>query len=347
MASRTALVVDDSRVARMTLGKLLKAQGFEINEQGSAEEAMNWLQGSTTYPDIIFMDVMMGGMDGLAATQQIKANPQLAGIPVVICSGNDSEANLEKALASGAVSVLSKPPAQDALMALLAEVETEAEPVPAESVPVAEPSFEVDIDDLKDRLLPALKASLLPELEQQTRLLAGDISRQIAVDTVEKDSHTRGLSMLSEMTRQLEESSQQNFIKLKQSLTEQAGELVSRSAQEIIDKALEAYGLSEKLMALLRSEGAEWLAKQQQVLRETLLKQVQDELGPIIDRYLEQQLNDRVPALVKQQTNEIQAQLETSQQDQLSLLRGQLAMQRNIAFGGIAVAALALIVALL
>ena len=68
MTKLMALVVDDSRVARMTLSKLLRDHSYSSVEWGSAEEAMQWLQTTDTLPDIIFMDVMMATMDGLTAT---------------------------------------------------------------------------------------------------------------------------------------------------------------------------------------------------------------------------------------------------------------------------------------
>lgn len=96
MSKFTALVVDDSRVARMTLSKLLRDHSFNSVELGSAEEAMQWLQTTDKLPDLIFMDVMMAAMDGLTATAQLKQHPQWGRIPVVICTGNETEADQEK-----------------------------------------------------------------------------------------------------------------------------------------------------------------------------------------------------------------------------------------------------------
>ena len=124
---RIALVVDDSRVARMTLGRLLIAKEFDIVEQASGEDALAYLQSNENKPDIIFMDVMMGGMDGLTATQHIKANSALSEIPVIICTGNDSEADREQAFAKGATAVLSKPPAVDALAEIISTLPQQQE----------------------------------------------------------------------------------------------------------------------------------------------------------------------------------------------------------------------------
>ena len=60
MTTKLALVVDDSRVARMMLCKLLQSAGFSVVEQGSADEALSWLESSDQTPLIIFMDLMKG-----------------------------------------------------------------------------------------------------------------------------------------------------------------------------------------------------------------------------------------------------------------------------------------------
>lgn len=347
MHIKTALVVDDSRVARMTLGKLLKAQDFELTELGSGEEAVSWLQSAEQEPDIIFMDVMMDGMDGLTATRQIKSNPRLAGIPVVICTGNESEADLDKALATGAVAVLSKPPAAEALTAVLNDVTSRLETADISAEAEKETPVAAGIDEqaLFAKLMQSVQEQFLPDLHRQMRETAEDISRQVAEQTAAEASNKHGQSLIMEITRQVSEAAQSSIQELKDGLSVQAQELVSRTAAQAVEKALQDYGLTEKLMATLRSEGAEWLKKQQQPLRDAVQQQLQDDLTPTIDRYLEQQLNARIQPLVKSQLGDVQAELENKQQDQLSQLQAQLTLQRNISFGAAGVAVLALIIA--
>nr|MDQ2697014.1 response regulator [Pseudomonadota bacterium] len=83
MGIKTALVVDDSRVARLTLSKLLKERGIDVTQAGSAREALEHLKHHR--PDVVFMDFMMPDMDGLEATRHISENPVTAQIPVIIC----------------------------------------------------------------------------------------------------------------------------------------------------------------------------------------------------------------------------------------------------------------------
>jgi CheY-like chemotaxis protein len=176
-----ALVVDDSRVARMTLSKLLVAHDLKVVELGSGEDALIYLKGDNVKPDIIFMDVMMGGMDGLMATQQIKADDNLKYIPVVVCTGHDTDADREKSQQAGAVATLTKPPKAEALDAIIAEL---AQHIPI--VPQADTSSSaIDSKELLEELKALVKQDLLPTMQQELRGLTETVSRQVANDTVE------------------------------------------------------------------------------------------------------------------------------------------------------------------
>mgnify|MGYP003668455841 CR=1 FL=1 len=176
-----ALVVDDSRVARMTLSKLLVAHDLTVVELGSGEDALDYLKGENVKPDIIFMDVMMGGMDGLTATQQIKADNNLKNIPIVVCTGHDTDADRAKAQEAGAVATLTKPPEAEALDAIISELAQHAATVPqADTV-----SPPIDVTALLADLKEMVKQDLLPTMQQELRVLTETVSRQVANDTVE------------------------------------------------------------------------------------------------------------------------------------------------------------------
>jgi len=341
MQNKTALVVDDSRVARMTLGKLLKAQDFIVVEQGSGEEALSWLQSDAQNPDIIFMDVMMGGMDGLTACQQIKALDTLADIPVVICTGNDSEADLEKAMATGAASVLSKPPAAEALQSLLDTVSTGPAAVEPAQTQTLQESVSVDTD----ALLAQLREQLLPELQQHIQNSADEISQNVKQVTEESTSKY-GLSLIPEISQKVAESAQQQLTELKQGLTAQAENVVASVADQAIEQAMQRYSLTEKIMVTLRSEGTAWLGKQQSALQDTLLQQVQQDLQPMVSQYLDEQLSEQVLPLVKSQLAEVQQELETKQQDNIASLQSQLNVQRTISIVSGLIAIAAVVIAL-
>lgn len=104
--TKRALIVDDSRSARVILGRMLEGYGLLVDSSESAEQALEYLK--QTRPDVIFMDHLMPGMDGFQAVQVIKTNPQTATIPVVMYTSQEGELYASQARALGAVGVLPK-----------------------------------------------------------------------------------------------------------------------------------------------------------------------------------------------------------------------------------------------
>jgi CheY-like chemotaxis protein len=103
---KRALVVDDSRSARVVLSRMLERYGILVDSAESAETALEYLKDRR--PDVIFMDHLMPGMDGLQAVREIKANPGLADIPIMMYTSQEGEIYSGQAKASGAVGVLPK-----------------------------------------------------------------------------------------------------------------------------------------------------------------------------------------------------------------------------------------------
>lgn len=106
MAGKRALVVDDSKSARVVLSRLLEKYGIEVDSADSAEAALEYLKDH--HPDVIFMDHLMPGMDGLQAVREIKANPDLNSIPIMMYTSQEGEIYGGQARASGAIGVLPK-----------------------------------------------------------------------------------------------------------------------------------------------------------------------------------------------------------------------------------------------
>jgi CheY-like chemotaxis protein len=103
---KRALIVDDSRSARVILSRMLEQQGMTVDTAESAEQALDYLQRSR--PDVIFMDHLMPGMDGFQAVQTIKADPLTATIPLMMYTSQEGELYVSQARALGAVGVLPK-----------------------------------------------------------------------------------------------------------------------------------------------------------------------------------------------------------------------------------------------
>ena len=106
MGAKRALIVDDSKSARLFLARVLEKYDIDVDSAESAEAAIEYL--SSNRPDVIFMDHLMTGMDGLQAVRVIKNDPRTATIPIMMYTSQEGEVYLGQARALGALGVLPK-----------------------------------------------------------------------------------------------------------------------------------------------------------------------------------------------------------------------------------------------
>jgi len=101
------LVVDDSRTERRYLRKILSEEGYVIVEAAGGEEALSVL--SSEPPDIVLLDVVMPGMNGIEVVRRIKENEKTSGIPVVMVTSLNGVNDRVDAFEAGAEDFLTKP----------------------------------------------------------------------------------------------------------------------------------------------------------------------------------------------------------------------------------------------
>lgn len=101
------LVVDDIAANLRLLEAKLQGEYYEVALAESGAEALRL--AATWLPDIILLDVMMPGMDGYETCRRLKADPQLAHIPVVMVTALTEQAERIRGLEAGADDFLSKP----------------------------------------------------------------------------------------------------------------------------------------------------------------------------------------------------------------------------------------------
>src|ERR1700757_5507246 len=106
MVAKRALIVDDSKSARLFLSRILEKYEIDVDNAENAEAAIEYL--TSHRPDVIFMDHLMPVMDGFQAVQAIKNNPLTATIPIMMYTSQEGELYLGQARALGAVGVLPK-----------------------------------------------------------------------------------------------------------------------------------------------------------------------------------------------------------------------------------------------
>jgi len=102
------LLIDDEadirKVGRLSLEMVGK---FEVTTAASAAEGIQ--VAMTDRPDVILMDMMMPGMDGLAALTELRRSPDLAQIPVLFMTAKAQRSDIARYVALGAAGVVPKP----------------------------------------------------------------------------------------------------------------------------------------------------------------------------------------------------------------------------------------------
>ena len=101
------LVVDDQPINIQTLYQVFHAD-HEVFVATSGEQALAFCR-SNPLPDLILLDVVMPGLDGLAVCRQLKADPVLANIPVIFVTACMDPADETRALEAGGVDFITKP----------------------------------------------------------------------------------------------------------------------------------------------------------------------------------------------------------------------------------------------
>lgn len=104
---RKILIADDRWENRAVLVSLLSPLGFEMSEACDGTEGLR--KADEIRPDLIFMDIVMPGTDGIEITRQIRNSPDLAGIKVIIISASSSHSPQDIITESGADDFLPKP----------------------------------------------------------------------------------------------------------------------------------------------------------------------------------------------------------------------------------------------
>jgi len=119
MAPKQILWIDDDEDYVAALSPRLRREGWRVCFARSAEEGM--AKATEQQPDLILMDVIMGGEHGFAATERLKAHQDLCNVPVLILSAVNSKwaqtaATREDALLTEANEFIDKSDAVDALI---------------------------------------------------------------------------------------------------------------------------------------------------------------------------------------------------------------------------------------
>lgn len=332
MSFNTALIVDDSKLARIALKKKLEKRGLEIVMAEDAKQALGLLENSSI--DIVFMDHLMPDMDGFEATQEIKSNVATAHLPVIMCSGKEKQGYLEEARAIGASNVLPKPAENEAIAAVFDELEALAaanEPVASEQAPAAtvEPGVsETRIQDLLQPLsqqLGVLSAQLTSQAssaDDRFATVADTVqaveARQLAIEPL--DMQQLKQQWAAQLDQRFAELALPDQAQLKQQL---AGELASEMGAQWDSKlSATVAGLEELIEAAAGGNDSaaasqdEWMGQAEQ--------RIIGQLGESFNKLLEDKSQQLEASLQQSVQQSVEHSLQQSVQQQIESLRAEL-----------------------
>src|SRR5215831_4010010 len=109
------LIVDDNETNRDILMARLGPQGYDLKQAADGEEALS--AARELLPDLILLDVMMPKIDGIEVCKQLKSDPNLPFMPIILCTAKADTKDVVTGLEAGADEYLTKPIDQTALVA--------------------------------------------------------------------------------------------------------------------------------------------------------------------------------------------------------------------------------------
>lgn len=255
MAIKSALLVDDSKVARFALSKLLESREMQVNMAGSAEEALDFLN-SNDAPDVIFMDHLMPGMNGVEATKAIKGNPGTANIPIIMCTSKKSSSFMEEARNFGVYNILTKPPHNEGLNLVLEQLDSDISQGTLPEPP-KEDAIAANGEDQEPLNVPAnASVEMPPEAEDRQGgssivPLTSELIEQIARSAVKTHINNRLHELLSDLfdeqyhhiKRALDDSIRKNESAVEQKISA-ISELVEERTRNLRDDVAAEVNLS-------------------------------------------------------------------------------------------------------
>jgi two-component system, OmpR family, alkaline phosphatase synthesis response regulator PhoP len=104
---RKILVCDDDANIRNIMEFSLETESFQVLVAADGDEALRLV--ASEHPDLVILDVMMPGSDGVAVCRELKQNPATRHIPVLLLTARSGKGDRETGLAAGADDYITKP----------------------------------------------------------------------------------------------------------------------------------------------------------------------------------------------------------------------------------------------
>jgi two-component system phosphate regulon response regulator PhoB len=130
MTKKSIFVVEDEEDILELLRFNLTREGYSVTTATSGEEAVKGI--SRKIPDLVLLDLMLPGLDGLEVCRALKKDPKTAGIPIVMATAKGEESDVVSGLELGADDYITKPFGMKVLIARVRAVLRRKRETPAD-----------------------------------------------------------------------------------------------------------------------------------------------------------------------------------------------------------------------
>ena len=103
------LVVEDETHIQRLIRLILEKNGMTVDAVGNGEDALKYLQSESQHPDLVLLDILMPGIDGLSVLRTVKSNQTMKDIPIVMLTALAQESVVLQGIKLGAADYIRKP----------------------------------------------------------------------------------------------------------------------------------------------------------------------------------------------------------------------------------------------
>ena len=107
MDQKTVLIIEDEEDAAELFAEMMRVSGFRVVKTSKSTPAISLM--SSEKPDVILLDIMMPEISGLDILRQMRREPELANIPVIVVTAKSMPADIKNGMEAGASTYLTKP----------------------------------------------------------------------------------------------------------------------------------------------------------------------------------------------------------------------------------------------
>jgi len=107
MDQKTVLIIEDEEDAAELFAEMMRVSGFRVLKTSKSAPAIAMM--TSDKPDVVLLDIMMPEISGLDILRQMRRDPNLANIPVIMVTAKSMPADIKNGMEAGASTYLTKP----------------------------------------------------------------------------------------------------------------------------------------------------------------------------------------------------------------------------------------------